>query len=92
MFTFPTYLSSSVDDPSVRNTELFPQFTGKTIYTCFSVSPSSDIMIPQQRYQTVECKTLDGIALEGWFYEVKDPAPVIIMTHGVSGLSCFVEP
>ncbi|EAT76543.2 hypothetical protein HBI56_213760 [Parastagonospora nodorum] len=39
-------------------------------------------MIPQQRYHSVECKTLDGITLEGWFYEVEGLAPAIIMTHG----------
>ncbi|KAI1122101.1 alpha/beta-hydrolase [Nemania abortiva] len=35
-----------------------------------------------QRYQQVECKTLDGITLHGWHYAVAGPAPAIIMTHG----------
>ena len=35
-------------------------------------------------FQTVECKTIDGIALEAWFYAVEGPAPAIVMTHGVS--------
>lgn len=35
------------------------------------------------RHRTIECKTIDGITLEGWFYEVEGPAPAIIMTHGV---------
>ena len=34
--------------------------------------------------ETVECKTIDGIILEAWFYAVDGPAPAIIMTHGVS--------
>ena len=33
--------------------------------------------------RTVKCKTIDGITLEAWLWEVEGPAPVIIMTHGV---------
>ncbi|KAK6063596.1 DltD domain-containing protein [Seiridium cupressi] len=38
--------------------------------------------------RTVKCKTIDGIALEAWLWEVEDPAPAIIMTHG---LNCVKE-
>lgn len=41
-------------------------------------------MAPSLPHRTVKCKTIDGITLEGWFYEVKGPAPAIVMTHGVS--------
>lgn len=43
-------------------------------------------MVSHSRHQTVECKTIDGIILEAWFYQVNRPmpAPAIIMTHGVS--------
>ena len=42
-------------------------------------------MALRQRYQTIECKTIDGINLEAWFYPVEGltPAPAIIMSHGV---------
>ncbi|KAH9883215.1 Alpha/Beta hydrolase protein [Xylariomycetidae sp. FL2044] len=39
-------------------------------------------------HQIVECKTIDGVTLEGWFWEVDGPAPVVIMTHG---LNCVKE-
>ncbi|KAI1105906.1 alpha/beta-hydrolase [Jackrogersella minutella] len=35
-----------------------------------------------QLHRTVECKTIDGITLEAWLFEVPGPAPAIIMTHG----------
>ncbi|KAK4246252.1 Alpha/Beta hydrolase protein [Corynascus novoguineensis] len=38
--------------------------------------------------RTVKCKTIDGIALEAWLWEVAGPAPAIIMTHG---LNCVKE-
>jgi hypothetical protein len=41
-------------------------------------------MAPPRPHQTVEYKTIDGVTLEGWFWEVEGPAPAIIMTHGVS--------
>lgn len=34
-------------------------------------------------HTTVNCKTIDGITLEGWLYTVEGRAPAIIMTHGV---------
>jgi hypothetical protein len=36
------------------------------------------------RYQVVECKTIDGIVIRGCFYAVAGRAPTIIMTPGVS--------
>ncbi|KAK1762514.1 polyketide transferase [Phialemonium atrogriseum] len=36
----------------------------------------------QGGYQKVECKTIDGITIRGWFYAVEGPSPAIIMTHG----------
>ena len=41
-------------------------------------------MAPTTARRIVKCKTIDGIALEAWLWEVEGPAPVIIMTHGVS--------
>jgi hypothetical protein len=35
------------------------------------------------KYEKLECKTLDGIFIRGWFYPVEGRAPVIIMSHGV---------
>jgi hypothetical protein len=35
------------------------------------------------KYEKLECKTLDGISIRGWFYAVEGRAPVIIMSHGV---------
>ncbi|KAK6072273.1 DltD domain-containing protein [Seiridium cupressi] len=35
-----------------------------------------------QLYRIVECKTIDGINLEAWLFEVSGPAPIVIMTHG----------
>jgi hypothetical protein len=35
------------------------------------------------KYEKLECKTLDGIFIRGWFYAVEGRAPVIIMSHGV---------
>ncbi|PSR80442.1 Alpha/Beta hydrolase protein [Coniella lustricola] len=35
-----------------------------------------------QRYREFACKTIDGITLRGWFYEVAGPAPAIVMSHG----------
>ncbi|KAF5026933.1 hypothetical protein F66182_963 [Fusarium sp. NRRL 66182] len=32
--------------------------------------------------RTVEFKTIDGITLEAWLYQVPGPAPAVIMTHG----------
>lgn len=40
--------------------------------------------LPQGGYRKVECKTIDGITIRGWFYAVEGPSPAIIMTHGVS--------
>jgi Acetyl xylan esterase (AXE1) len=37
-----------------------------------------------ERYQAVECKTIDGIVIRGCFYAVAGRAPTIIMTPGVS--------
>ncbi|MCJ1266776.1 hypothetical protein MMC22_006661 [Lobaria immixta] len=43
-------------------------------------------MASRSCHQTVECKTIDGITLEAWFYPVERavPAPAIIMTHGLN--------
>ncbi|KAJ5446898.1 alpha/beta-hydrolase [Penicillium cf. griseofulvum] len=38
------------------------------------------ISLPHQ--QIVQCKTIDGISLEGWFFQVDGPAPAVIMSHG----------
>ena len=46
-------------------------------------------MTPLRPHRTVKCKTIDGILLEAWFWEVKGPAPVIVMSHGVSVAECF---
>ncbi|EFQ35404.1 DltD domain-containing protein [Colletotrichum graminicola] len=39
-------------------------------------------------HRTVKCKTIDGITLEAWLWEVEGPAPAIVMTHG---LNCVKE-
>lgn len=41
-------------------------------------------MTPHKPPRTVECKTIDGVTLEAWLWEVDGPAPAIVMTHGVS--------
>lgn len=48
-------------------------------------------MAPLKPHRTVKCKTIDGIILEAWFWEVKGPAPVIVMSHGVSVPEIFEE-
>ncbi|PTB66758.1 alpha/beta-hydrolase [Trichoderma citrinoviride] len=45
-------------------------------------------MAPITSYRAVECRTIDGIRLEAWFWQVKGSAPAIIMTHG---LNCIKE-
>ncbi|KAL7787164.1 alpha/beta-hydrolase [Trichoderma ceciliae] len=45
-------------------------------------------MAPILPYRAVECKTIDGIRLEAWFWQVSGPAPAIVMTHG---LNCIKE-
>ena len=42
--------------------------------------------------RSVKCKTIDGITLDAWLFEVAGPAPIIIMTHGVGsheGMTCL---
>ncbi|KAI1131760.1 Alpha/Beta hydrolase protein [Nemania abortiva] len=34
------------------------------------------------RHEVIECKTIDGITIRGWFYEVGGPSPVVILSHG----------
>ncbi|KAI0128337.1 DltD domain-containing protein [Xylariales sp. AK1849] len=41
-------------------------------------------MAPLRSQQTVYCKTIDGISLEAWYWEVGGPAPVIVMSHGTA--------
>ncbi|KAE8421057.1 alpha/beta-hydrolase [Aspergillus pseudocaelatus] len=45
-------------------------------------------MSPATSRRTVNCKTIDGISLEAWLWEVEGPAPIIVMTHG---LNCVKE-
>ncbi|KAL7803490.1 alpha/beta-hydrolase [Trichoderma aethiopicum] len=45
-------------------------------------------MAPITSCKVVECKTIDGIRLEAWFWQARGPAPAIIMTHG---LNCIKE-
>ncbi|KAK3293828.1 Alpha/Beta hydrolase protein [Chaetomium fimeti] len=33
-------------------------------------------------YKEVECTTIDGTVIRGWFYAVPGPAPTLIMSHG----------
>ncbi|GAW17841.1 hypothetical protein ANO14919_073080 [Xylariales sp. No.14919] len=33
-------------------------------------------------HELVECKTIDGVIIRGWFYQVDGPAPVVILSHG----------
>lgn len=40
-----------------------------------------------QKYEQIECKTVDGTIIRGLFFAVEGPAPVIIMSHGVSPLT-----
>ena len=42
-------------------------------------------MAPLSHHETIECKTIDGISLDAWFYPAEGPvpAPAIIMSHGV---------
>ncbi|KAI9664634.1 MAG: hypothetical protein M1821_006080 [Bathelium mastoideum] len=39
-------------------------------------------MPPTPGYQKIECKTIDNVAVRGWFYAVDGQAPAIIMTPG----------
>ncbi|KAI8626382.1 Alpha/Beta hydrolase protein [Xylariaceae sp. FL1651] len=34
------------------------------------------------RHEDIECKTIDGITIRGWFFPVEGPAPAVIMSHG----------
>ncbi|KAF9884920.1 hypothetical protein FE257_000911 [Aspergillus nanangensis] len=45
-------------------------------------------MSPATSRRIVKCKTIDGVSLEAWLWEVEGPAPIIVMTHG---LNCVKE-
>ncbi|KAJ8132253.1 hypothetical protein O1611_g1371 [Lasiodiplodia mahajangana] len=34
------------------------------------------------RHEDIECKTIDGVIIRGWFFPVDGPAPAVIMSHG----------
>lgn len=40
------------------------------------------------RFETVECKTIDGTIISGFLFPVPGPAPAIIMSHGVRSCIC----
>jgi hypothetical protein len=40
-----------------------------------------------QKYEQIECKTVDGTIIRGLFFAVDGPAPIIVMSHGVSPLT-----
>jgi dipeptidyl aminopeptidase/acylaminoacyl peptidase len=48
-------------------------------------------MVPRKPHATVNFKTLDGVTLEAWLWEVDGPAPAIVMTHGVSEKAPYRE-
>lgn len=41
-------------------------------------------MIALEPHRTIDFKTIDGTKLEAWLWEVDGPAPIIIMSTGVS--------
>ncbi|CAN8104572.1 unnamed protein product [Discula destructiva] len=43
-------------------------------------------------YQELDCKLIDGTTISGWFFPVKGPAPVIIMTPGMNCVKRILLP
>lgn len=49
-------------------------------------------MISGNRYQKLDCKTLDGTSIHWWFHAANERAPAIIMSHGVRHFLLLCKP